>query len=203
MSRIIKIVGLAFTVFSAAGTVGAQEPAFGGSFQPRIVQGVAQAPHGTFYVGGYSSPGGTQRHVVHFYAIRDPNDRSPEGVTYVSIPIASRILETGVGGGPRLWADGRNCSALCGVMYEFTRLAPPLFHAPRFNPEPTGAPRLGALSLGIHTGVVSLWGYARQADGAPMTMMLTGSDGIIARWATFAEDQLADCWSPEGPRLQR
>lgn len=198
----MMIVGLAITFLSAAGTVSAQEPAFGGRFQPRIVQGVGQAPQGAFYVGGYSGQGGTQRQVVQFYAIRDPNDRGPEGVAYVSIPIASRMLETEAGGGPRLWADGRTCSALYGVMYEFTRLAPPLFYAPRFNPEPAGASRLGALSMSIHTGSVSVWGYARQADGAPMTMMLTGSDGIIVRWVTFAEDQLAACWSSEEPYLQ-
>lgn len=201
MFRIMMIVGLAVAFLGTAGSVGAQEPAFGGRFQPRIVQGVADAPRGAFYVGGYSSPGGTQRQVIQFYAIRDPNDRGPEGVAYASIPIASRMLEAEAGGGSRVWADGHTCAALYGVMYEFTRLAPPLFFAPRFNPEPAGASRLGATSMSIHTGDVSVWGYARQADGAPMTMMLTGSDGIIARWVTFAEDQLAECWSPEEPRL--
>lgn len=202
MSRIVATVGFTFALLCTTGSSAAQEPAFGGRFQPRIVQGVEDAPRGAFYVGGYSSPGGTQRHIVQFYAIRDPNDRSPEGVSYISIPVASRMLDMEDGPGARVWADGRSCAALYGVMYEFTRLSPPLFFTPRFNPEPAGASRLGALSMSIHVGDVSVWGYARQADGAPMTMMLTGTDGIIARWVAFADHELADCWSSEEPRLR-
>lgn len=183
-----------------SGTVGhAQEPAFGAALQPRIVEGEAQKPAGTFYVGGYTSPGGEERHVVHFYAARDPGDRSPEGVPYVSVPIASRSRETSTGAEITAWADGTTSPALYGVMHEFTRLAPPLFHTPRFAPEPAGSSRLGSTPSRVHGQNVSVWGYARQADGAPMSMMLTGTDGIIDRWVRFAEDQLEDCWKSGRP----
>lgn len=201
MPRIVTVAGLFVALLGPVNGANAQEPAFGGGLQPRIVQGVVQTPQGAQYVGGYSNSGGTQRHVIQFYAFRDPGDRSPEGTAYVSIPIASRMLETGTTNGSRVWADGRTCSALYGVVYEFTRFAPPFFHAPRLHPEPAGASRLGAPSMSIHSGSVSIWGYARQADGAPMTMVLTGTDGIIARWVAFAEEQLAGCWSPQEPLL--
>jgi hypothetical protein len=182
--------------------VRAQEPVFGALLQPRIVEGEAQKPQGSFYVGGYTSPGGEARHVIHFYSVRDPADRSPEGVPYVSIPIASRSYESSTDTAEQVWADGRNCPALYGVMHEFTRLAPPLFHTPRFSPEPAGSSRLGSAPMRVHGQIVSVWGYARQADGAPMSMLLTGTDGIIDRWVRFAEDQLEGCWSPGRPTFQ-
>lgn len=198
------LIGMAvLTLVMTSRSAVAQEAVFGASLQPRIVEGEAQKPPGTFYIGGYSSPGGTARYVVHFYSVRDPADRRPEGVPYVSIPIASRSYETTAGTGPQEWTDGRTCAALYGVMYEFTRLAPPLFHTPRFTPEPEGSSRLGSVPLGVHAPIVSVWGYARQADGAPMSMMLTGTDGIIDRWVRFAEDQLADCWRPGRPTFEQ
>lgn len=197
------MIALLFSASSAfaSDSAVAQEALFGATLQPRIVEGAAQAPSGTFYVGGYTSPGGTQRHVVHFYSYRDPNDRSPEGVAYTSIPLASRSLENETGRGVESWADGRTCGALYGVMSEFTRLAPPMFHTPRFHLEPVGSGRLGAESMRVHAPIVSVWGYARQADGAPMSMMLTGTDGIIDRWVRFAEDQLVNCWTSEQPSI--
>lgn len=182
--------------------VRAQEPVFGALFQPRIVEGEAEKPEGSFYIGGYTSPGGEARHVIHFYSVRDPADRSPEGVPYVSIPIARRSYESSAGADEKVWADGRSCPALYGVLHEFTRLAPPLFHTPRLTPEPPGSSRLGSAPMRVHGQVVSVWGYARQADGAPMSMMLTGTDGLIDRWVRFAEVQLESCWGPGRPIFQ-
>lgn len=168
---------------------------------PRIVEGEAGRPRGTFYVGGYAAPGWSARDVVQFYTLRDPADRSPEGVAYVSIPIASRLHEDQGGLGPRSWADGRTCPQIYGVMYEFSRLSPPMFHTPRLSDETRGSSRMGPVSLGIHAPVVSVWGYSRQADGVPMSMTLSGTDGIIARWVQWSEDQLASCWRDQQPEL--
>lgn len=203
MPRSLRIATVVAISALAASAAGAEEPAFGSVLQPRIVEGVAQMPPGASYVGGYTSPGGTARQVVHFYSRRDPDDNSPEGVSYRSVPFASRSYETETSTELQSWADGATCAPLYGVMYEFTRLSPPLFHTPRFGDEPRGAARLGALSMPIHGPIVSVWGYARQADGAPMSMMLTGDSGIIDRWVKFAEDQLAGCWSSEAPNIPR
>lgn len=192
---------MSFTLGAAVlASLSLQEAAFGGALQPRIVEGTADAPAGAFFVGGYTSPGGSERHVVQFYAIRDPSDRSLPGVPYVSVPVARRSLETPEGARLESWADGRSCGALYGVLHEFERLTPPAFHVPDLQPRPPGASRLGSTaSMRVHGSVVSVWGYARQADGAPMSMMLTGTDGLIDRWVRFAEEQLSSCWTPDQP----
>lgn len=164
---------------------------------PRIVEGEASRPAGTFYVEGYAAPGGAERDIVQFYALRDPSDDSPEGVPYVSIPIARRTHESAAGGSHDvLWADGRTCPQLYGVMAEFSRLAAPTFSVPQFTPEPIGASRMGPVSISVHAPVLSIWGYARQADGVRMSMTLSGTDGLIARWVSWTEAQLSDCWRP-------
>lgn len=173
----------------------AQQAAYGGTLQPRIVEGVSLAPPGGFFVGGYSGPGGTERQVVHFYTVRDPEDHNPEGMPYASIPMANRALENDDGRTATSWADGRSCPQLYGVLYEFSRLSPPLFHVRQLTAEPPGAARMGAGQMRVHAPQVSVWGYARQADGVPATMMITGTDGILDRWVRWSEDQLSGCWS--------
>ena len=174
---------------------GSAQAVFGGEMQPRIVEGAASAPAGTFYVGGYAAPGNTTRHIVNFYSRRDPADVSEEGVPYVSIPLARRVLERDGVQGEVQWADGRDCPGLYGVMREFTRLQPPLFSTPRFHSEPAGAGAVGGVGPGLHAPTVAVWGYARMADGAPTSMMLTGDGGILKTWVVFAERELAGCWS--------
>lgn len=202
MSRFLTHIAATVILAGLSWSAHAQEAVFGGALQPRIVEGEAQAPRGAFFIGGYTSSTGTEKFDVQFYSVRDPEDHRPEGVPYTSIPVARRVLETGDGSGSPSWADGRECGALYGVLYEFERLTPPRFHVPVLQAPPNGASRLGG-PLSIHAPVVSAWGYARQADGAPMSMMLTGTDGLIIRWARFADEQLAPCWSSEAPVFSR
>jgi hypothetical protein len=164
------------------------------SAHSRIVEGEATKPVGSFYIGGYSAPGGSERDVIQFYAMRSPDDDSPEGVPYVSIPLARRVHEGGEAQPQASWVDGRTCPQLYGVMYEFSRLSAPAFSTPRFTEEPPGSARMGPVTLSIHAPVVSVWGYARQSDGVPMSMTISGTDGIIARWVSWVEDQLSGCW---------
>lgn len=167
---------------------------------PRIVEGEAAKPSGTFYVGGYAAPGATERDIVQFYALRDPIDDSPEGVPYVSIPLARRAHESAMGIGTKLlWADGRTCPQLYGVMAEFARLATPSFSTPQFTREPVGSSRMGPASISVHAPVLSIWGYARQADGVRMSLTLSGTDGLIMRWVSWTEAQLSTCWSATPP----
>jgi hypothetical protein len=186
---------LGFLSFVEATSCEAQTPVFGGDAQPRIVEGEALAPRGSFYVGGYSGMSGFQPYTVHFYARRDPADHSPEGAGYTSIPFARRA--TGRPGPDQKveWAEGAACPGLYGVMTEFPRLAPPRFHTPRFHSQPPGAGGMGSVPRDMASPPLAVWGYARQADGVPMTMMLTGADGIIQRWVAFAEGALSGCWT--------
>lgn len=178
-------------------TFSAEEPADHIKNHPRIVQGEAMTPSGAFYIGGYTAPGGTERDIIQFYALRDPTDLSPEGVPYTSIPLARRSHEgVTAGDSEALWADGRTCPQLYGVMAEFSRLAAPTFSIPQLSPEPVGSSRMGPVSISVHAPVLSIWGYARQADGVRMSMTLSGTDGLIARWVSWTEAQLSACWQP-------
>lgn len=167
--------------------------------QPRTAQQRAGAATGALAVGGYSRTGVDGRTVVEFYTVID-RASSRDGVRFTSIPMARRWLERADERLDQGWVDGRACDALYGVLTEFTRLAPPVFHTPPL----LGPPRSGPVGIGgpdtrIPPVVSTVWGIARQADNAPMTMTITGTDGLIDRWTDFAERSLAGCWTHNAP----
>lgn len=167
--------------------------------QPQYERGNASAPEGALYLGGYSRDVGAGRVVVDFYTYRDPHETN-DGVRFGALPIARRSVEAGDGQASVRWADGRVCGQLNGVLTEYARLTPPAFQAPPlYHAPPAGSAALGGPPARMHPGDSSVWGLARQPDGAPSVLAITGSDGLIDRWTEFAEAQLAECWIEEGP----
>lgn len=169
---------------------------------PRYDHGYGTAPQGALYLGGYSRDSDNGQIIVDFYSRQD-RSLTNDGIRFGAIPFARRSLDTG-GGAPTVlaWADGRTCGSLNGVLVEYSRLVapafqiPPLYHAP-----PASSAALGGPPMRIHPIDSSVWGLARQPDGAPSVLTLTGSDGLIDRWTTFAETQLGECWTPEEPPI--
>lgn len=174
----------------------AQSPALqsyrelGEAIQSREIQGLEHQPANTGFIGGFATPGGTERDVVEFYHYPKAHG--------ASFPIARRARETAGGQGEAQWADGRTCPGLYSVMAAQERISPPLFFVPPLTePAPTSVPPSAPIT--VHGSLVSVWGYARQADGAPMFMTLSGSSGLIDAWVRWAERQLHDCWSSAEP----
>lgn len=197
MSRLL-ILSLLLPATAFAQAASGPDPVYGAGNLTRFVEGVDAAPLGSFYIGGYSGPAVEGLEVVHFYAMRDPDDSNPEGVAYTSVPLARRTIEAIDGSREERWADRRNCPALYGVLAEFADLVPPRFVTPRFYSEPLGSARLGGPGTTVHGTTIMVWGYAKQADGAPMSMTLTGTDGLVQRWQSFAHSQLDPCWFEGG-----
>lgn len=171
-----------------------------GEGQSRYEEGRSTAPKDALYLGGYAKDGEVGVEIVDFYTYRDPAATN-DGVRFGAIPFARRSMENGDGHLVVLgWADGRTCGALHGVLREFERLAPPTFQVPPlYNAPPAGSSALGGPSARVHPEISSVWGLARQADGAPSILSFSGSDGLIDRWTAFAETQLAECWSDQRP----
>lgn len=167
---------------------------------PRYEYGLRTAPGDTFYIGGYSRDTELGQIIVDFYTRQDPS-LTNDSVRFGAIPIARRSLDTG-GNEPRVigWADGRMCGQLQGVLLEYTRLVPPTFQTPSlYSAPPTNSRTLGGPSVRVHPIDSSVWGYARQPDGAQGIASITGSDGLIDRWTAFAEEQLDACWGNQTP----
>ena len=176
----------------------AQSPALqahhelGLAIQPRELQGLEHRPLGAVFIGGFATPGGTERNVVEFYTYS-----AHESFT-AALPIARRARETRDGQGQAQWADGRTCPGLYSVLAAFQRISPPLFYVhPITEPTPRSIPPSAGISL--HGGLVSVWGHARQADGAPIFMTLSGGEGLIDEWVRWADRQLQDCWTLTEP----
>jgi hypothetical protein len=193
---------LTHTVIAAAfaflaGPTGAQEPVAGGHNIPRVVEGERLKPNGSFYSGGYSGSQDFIPYAVHLYEFR--NDRAPDGSDPEWLPWAVRLAGSGTQARTVQWVDGRTCPALYGVLVSFADLAPPRFRSPRFHQLPRGADAPSDAPLTIGAPPLAAWGYARQADGALMAMIFTGTDGLIASWVNHAEAALRDCWRSDPP----
>ena len=76
----------------SCGTTRAQEAVFGASLQPRIVEGEAQKPPGTFYIGGYSSP--AVRRDTSFISIRSVTRLTGVRKAFPTSPFQSRVGHT-------------------------------------------------------------------------------------------------------------
>lgn len=172
---------------------------FGADLQPRFEEGLATAPARSFYIGGYLASGREGPIVVHFYAMDDPDIPRIEGIPYASIPVARRANLTSEENSAAVWAEGRSCPALYGVLAEFGRLQAPLFTVPPLTPTPRGAGAMGGAQPAIHGSSAAVWGFARQADGAPSSMFLTAGSGRLMEWQLFAERRLAACWNVTPP----
>lgn len=160
--------------------------------QPRELQGLEHRPPGAIFIGGFATPGGTERNVIEFYHY---SRRSPFSAV---VPIARRARETPDGQGEAQWADGRSCPGLYSVLFAFERLSPPLFRVPALaEPVPRSSPP--SVGFPLHGGLVSVWGHATQADGGVMFMTLSGANGLIDEWVRWADRQLQDCWTLTEP----
>lgn len=167
---------------------------------PRYAHGLRTAPESTFYIGGYSRDTESGQVVVDFYTKQDPT-LTIDGFRFGAIPMARRSLDTGESD-PRVlgWADGKMCDQLQGILLEYTRLVPPAFQTPFLY----GAPLQNSRTLSgpvprVHPVESSVWGYARQPDGAQAIISMTGSAGLVDRWTAFAEEQLDTCWNDKVP----
>jgi hypothetical protein len=179
------------------GNAQAQTPVAGGHNIPRMVEGEALKPDGSFYVGGYSGARDFTPYRVHLYDFRserDSVDRQPDW-----LPWAVRLTGSGTQSRRVEWADGRTCPGVYSVQVAMADFPAGRFRAPRFIDLPAGAG--GPPSPPLDTGAPSLafWGYASLTDMAFGTMMITGSDGLIRQWVDFADTQLQDCWTTEPP----
>jgi hypothetical protein len=165
---------------------------------PRYDHGYGTAPQGSLYLGGYSRDSDEGQIIIDFYSRQD-RALTNDGIRFGAIPFARRSLDTGEGAPAVLaWADGRTCGALNGVLMEYSRLVAPTFQVPfLYYAPPAGSQALGGPPMRVHPIDSSVWGLARQPDGAPSVLTFTGSDGLIDRWTAFAEVQLGECWRSE------
>lgn len=199
-SRIMswKLTNLLFVIALIwAGPAMAQRHA---DVHPRYDHGYGTAPQGALYLGGYSRDSEDGQIIVDFYSRQD-RSLTNDGIRFGAIPFARRSLDTGAGVPAVLaWADGRTCGSLNGVLMEYSRLVAPAFQVPfLYQAPPAGSQALGGPPTRMHPIDSSVWGLARQPDGAPSVLTFTGSDGLIDRWTTFAEAQLDKCWGAQEP----
>lgn len=167
---------------------------------PRYEQGRQTAPEGTFYLGGYSRDLEGGQVVVDFYTRQD-RTLTNDGFRFGAIPYARRSMNTGQGELRVVgWADGRTCGQLQAILLEYTRLVAPTFQTPSLYSAPANGSRpMDGPPARIHPVDSSVWGYARQPDGAQAILTVTGSDGLIDHWTAFAEEQLSSCWEDSSP----
>lgn len=172
----------------------AQVPVAGGHNIPAMVEGEALKPTGSFYFGGYSGSREFFSYRVHLYDFRAEGSAQPTW-----IPWAVRLTGSGTQQRRVEWADGRICPGVYSAeiaLSEFpsARVRTPRFYS--FSPE-SGSTPAPPLTLGAPG--LAIWGYAKLADGAFGTVMVTGADGLIREWVDFAEAQLHACWSETPP----
>lgn len=191
--------GLALTIFLLlAGPSFGQDAVFGGHNIPRMQEGEALKPNGSFYSGGYLGSRDFRPYRIHLYEFR--NDR---GDMVEWVPWALRITGTEAQGQRMEWADGRDCPEAYGVLAALSDFSTGRFLTPRFQTLPPGARPVPGPPIGMGAPPLAVWGYARLADGARGSMMVTGADGLIRDWVDFADSQLADCWGPERPTFEQ
>jgi len=179
------------------GNAHAQTPVAGGHNIPRMAEGEALKPNGSFYAGGYSGARDFTPYRVHLYDFRserDPADQQPDW-----LPWAIRLTGSGTQNRHVEWADGRTCPGVYSVQIAVADFPAGRFRAPRFVELPAGAGGPPAPALDMGAPSLAFWGYADLADRALGTMMITGSDGLIRPWVDFADAQLQGCWTTEPP----
>lgn len=195
-----------FRVIAAflAGTLLATHPAaaqtapLGGHNIPRMVEGEALKPNGSFYSGGYSSVRHDRPYRVHLYEFRqgrEPADPRPDWT-----PWAVRLSGSGVQERRVEWADGRTCPGAYSLALALADFPTARFSRPRFLTPPVGVSAPSAPALDMGAPYAAFWGYAKLPDMGNGTMMITGSDGLIRQWVDFADQQLQDCWRPAPPQ---
>ncbi len=194
---LVKGLTAACALVLIGGAAVAQEPAVGGHHIPQMVEGERLRPDGSFYYGGFSGSAAYRPYAVHLYELR--REGAPDGSAPIWTPWAMRV--SGVGSQDRQveWADGRSCPNLYGVVAALADFSPPRFRSPHFQSLPPGAGWPGGAPMTLGAPPVAIWGYARQADGALMTMMITGADGLIADWVRQANAHLEPCWRSDPP----
>ena len=167
--------------------------------QPRYESGRQEGADDFLYLGGYSRDTEAGEVVVDFYTRQD-RSLTNDGIRFGAIPFARRSIRNGGSTSVLGWADGARCGQLGGVLREYARLSPPTFQVPYlYQAPPSGSSAMGGPPMRVHPVDSSVWGRARQADGAPSIMTLSGSDGLIDQWTAFAESELKDCWVDQSP----
>lgn len=175
----------------------AQEPVAGGHNIPRMVEGEALKPAGSFYFGGYSGSRDFVPYRVHLYDFRieqSSADPRPEWA-----PWAVRLTGAGTQERRVEWADGRTCPGVYSVETALSDFPSGRLRTPRFNTGPAGSGTVPAPPLAMGSPALAVWGYANLPDMAFGTVMTTGSDGLIRQWVDFADSQLQNCWSETPP----
>jgi len=43
-----------------------------------------------------------------------------------------------------------------------------------------------------------IWGYGKQADGAPAYVDVSAGNGLLATLVAWADERMTACWTPEG-----
>ena len=196
MSRLIACLST-LTVLSFANHAGAQEPVAGGHNIPRMVEGEALKPAGSFYFGGYSGSREFVPYRVHQYDFRI--EGSPADSRAEWVPWAVRVAGAGTQDRRIEWADGRNCTGVYSVEIALSDFPSAKLRTPRFFAPPAGSGSASGPPLVMGAPSLAVWGYANLSDLAFGTMMTTGSDGLIRQWVDFAESRLQDCWSDTPP----
>ncbi len=164
--------------------------------------GKTSAPPEAGYVGGYERFVNDQRIVVDFFTYLD-RAATRDGRAFGQIAVARRSVESSNGEMHVVsWADGRQCEGLLSVLVEFGRLEAPRLVTPPLVYPPVADSTLFGPRMSTEPRTTSVWGLARQADGALMTMTLSGQVGLISAWGDYAEQQLAPCWQEQQPTIQ-
>lgn len=180
-----------------SGFASAQTVPAGGHNIPRMIEGEALKPSGSFYSGGYSSVRDSQSYRVHLYEFRQAT--GPAHPRPVWTPWAIRLTGSGTQSRQVEWADGRSCPGAYSLAVALNDFPVGGFEQPRFFTSPIGSGNPPAPPLDTGAPYAAFWGYARLPDRAFGTMMITGSDGLIRQWVEFANAQLEPCWSTEPP----
>lgn len=192
---IIPMVAIA--AFMMSTTTQAQEPVFGGHNIPRMVEGESLKPAGSFYFGGYSGSHEFSSYRVHIYEFRVEGSIVSEKATWS--PWAVRLTGSGTQQRVVEWADGRTCPGLYSVQIALSDFPAARVRPPRHYGSPAGTGSTPSPGLTLGAPSLAIWGYARLADGAPGTVMVTGADGLIRQWVDFADAQLHACWRETPP----